>query len=245
MNPSMNLNMNLGTHTQNRHVIVYDADRIPEPQLRLMDPAYWEGKGAVSGQAAGRGNTLLLETPFGPAVLRRYLRGGWPARISRDRYLYSGLHRSRPIREFNILRQLAEKGLPCPVPLAASCDRGLISYRGALLMEEIRDVAPLVDFLGSAQSGAALWADVGACIHAFHQAGVHHADLNARNLLVNRSTGEVFLVDFDRCTLNPGIVVDGKSNLARLKRSLSKLWPWNDPDTLQACWQALLDGYHD
>ncbi len=245
MNPIMNLNMNLGTHKQNRHVIVYDADRIPEPQLRLLDPAYWKGKGAITGQAAGRGNTLLLETPFGPAVLRCYLRGGWPARVSRDRYFYSGLHRTRPLREFNILRQLAEKGLPCPVPLAASCERGLFSYRGALLMEEISGVAPLADFLGRPGSGSALWAAVGACIHKFHQAGVSHADLNARNILLNRSSGKVYLVDFDRCTMNPGTLVDGKSNLARLKRSLLKLWPRDNPSSLQDCWQALLDGYHD
>ncbi len=241
----MNPIMNLATHTQNRHVIVYDADRIPEPDLRLLDPAYWHEKGAVTGQAAGRGNTLLLEKPFGPAALRCYLRGGWPARVSRDQYFYSGLNRSRPFREFNILRQLTEKGLSCPVPLAASCDRGLFFYRGALLMEEINDVTPLADFLGSTGSGSALWADVGACIYSFHQAGVNHADLNARNLLLNRVSGEVYLVDFDRCTVNPGIVVDGKSNLARLKRSLIKLWPRDNADALRACWQALLNGYHD
>ena len=86
---------------------------------------------------------------------------------------------------------------------------------------------------------------MGACIHKFHRAGVSHADLNARNLLLNRSSGKVYLVDFDRCTMNPGTLVDGKSNLARLKRSLLKLWPRDNLGSLQACWQALLGGYHD
>ena len=52
------------------------------------------------------------------------------------------------------------------------------------------------------------------------------------------------LVDFDRCTISPDKAIDGRSNLARLKRSLVKLWPAEAESTLEASWQALLDGYH-
>jgi hypothetical protein len=34
-------------------------------------------------------------------------------------------------------------------------------------------------------------------------------------------------------------------NLARLKRSVVKLWPKNADIPMQVCWQALADGYDD
>jgi len=230
-------------HFENHHAIVYDADLIPEPNLRLFEPAYWQRESAVTGRAAGRGNTLLLESSFGPAVLRPYLRGGWPAMISHDRYFFSGFSRSRPFREFAILRQLAELDLPAPAPLAALCVRGGITYSGALLMKQIMNVTPLSDFLGNTDSESPVWQGSGACISRFHQAGVHHADLNANNLLFDPQAGKAFLVDFDRCTIKPGSKVNGKSNLGRLRRSLVKLWPNDAVVDLDDCWKALLEGY--
>ena len=89
----------------------------------MFDPDHWERAGAITGQAAGRGSALLLDTPFGEVVLREYLRGGWPARVSRDRYFFTGYQRSRRLAEFRILAALAERGLPVPRPVAALCDR--------------------------------------------------------------------------------------------------------------------------
>ena len=85
--------MKIRSHKQGTLAIVYDADRVHQPEPELFEPNYWERQGRVVGQAVGRGRTLLLDTPFGPAVLRQYLRGGWPARFSRDRYLFTGLER--------------------------------------------------------------------------------------------------------------------------------------------------------
>ena len=236
--------MNSVIHSENHHAIVYDAARIPEPHLSFFDPEYWQGKDAVRGRASGRGSALFLDTEFGLAVLRPYLRGGWPAKISRDRYFFTGINRSRPFREFNILMQMKALDLPVPVPLAALVERGLISYRGVLLMAQIRGVETLGDFLGTAAADSDVWPDAGKCIRRFHQAGVNHADLNCRNILINRQERKVYLVDFDRCTMNADSEGGGKSNLARLKRSIVKMWPANAPVILEDCWQALMGGYH-
>ena len=236
--------MNPVIHSENHHTIVYDADRIPEPELCLFDPGYWDRKGAVTGQATGRGSALFLDTSFGPAVLRPYLRGGWPARISRDRYSYSGIARSRPVREFNILKDMAALGLPVPVPLAALVDRGWFSYRGSMLMEQILGVKPLSDYLGIETENSVIWSGTGECIRQFHEAGVNHADLNTHNLLIDPNEGKVYLVDFDRCTMSKGSVVAGEPNLARLKRSLVKLWPADNKVSIVKCWKSLMDGYH-
>jgi 3-deoxy-D-manno-octulosonic acid kinase len=232
-------------HSENNHTIVYDADLIPEPQLCLFSEDFWKEKSAISGKAAGRGSALFLETSFGPAVLRPYLRGGWAAKVSRDRYGFAGLERSRPVREFNILKSMIELGLPVPAPVAALVERRFFSYSGALLMCRIEAVRPLSDFLRLMDSESFVWPKVGECIRRFHNAGVNHVDLNANNILINEQLRLVYLVDFDRCTISPGKHVNGQSNLNRLKRSVHKLWPAADSDTLEKCWSALLDGYHD
>ena len=90
-----------------------------------------------------------------------------------------------------------------------------------------------------------LWWEIGACIRSFHDARIYHADLNARNILLNPQNGNVHLIDFDKGSirqLGEGWKV---SNLARLQRSLNKFKSMNTSFYYdEQSWQALLDGYH-
>jgi len=230
------------SHSQESQVIVYDADRIQQPGPELFDPAHWERRAAVAGRAVGRGRTLLLETEYGPAVLRQYLRGGWPARFSRDRYLFTGFERSRPLAEFRMLAGLSGAGMPVPAPLAALCVRQGLWYRGWLLMERILRAAPLADLIADRADDSSLWRRCGDMIGRFHAAGVVHADLNARNILAGQGPA-VHLVDFDRARIAKGDAVAFRANLARLRRSLEKLWPYPLRARLDGCWSQLLEGY--
>jgi 3-deoxy-D-manno-octulosonic acid kinase len=230
-------------HSKNSQVIVYDADRIPVPLSELFDPGYWKSQGRVSGTASGRGEVLLLETDSGPAVLRSYLRGGWPRHISHDRYVFTGFKRSRPLREFNVLAALVKAGLPAPAPLAAQCLRSGLFYRGHLLMQRIPAKGTLADKLEERFIGESVWEDTGACIRRFHEGGLDHADLNARNILLAEDNG-IYLLDFDRAGFTPGRAVNGSANLRRLRRSMLKLWPGGDSPALNTVWEKLLRGYH-
>jgi 3-deoxy-D-manno-octulosonic acid kinase len=230
------------THKKDSRVIVYDADCIEQVGPQLFDADAWQRKGSVVGVAEGRGSTLLLETDFGHAVLRQCLRGGWPARISRENYFFTGFDRSRPLAEFNMLARLRTLGLPVPHPLAAQCVRAGIFYSGSLLTRRIMDVVPLADLLGSTDAGPELWRATGACIRRFHDQGVVHADLNARNILI-QDNETVYLIDFDRARVKKGAQVSFKGNLSRLRRSLDKLWPVDATDRLDASWASLLEAY--
>lgn len=222
--------------------IVYDADRIQQPEPALFDPLCWERSGRLTGRAVGRGSALLLDTEFGPAVLRQYLRGGWPARFSRDRYVFTGFSRSRPMAEFRMLAELAAAGLPVPEPLAALCDRHGLVYRGWLLTRRLLQVSPLADRLAERSADKALWLRIGRVIRSFHDAGVVHADLNARNILLG--TGDdVYLVDFDRARISAGDARAFAKNLTRLERSLQKLWPAAQRERLEPRLGDLLSGY--
>jgi 3-deoxy-D-manno-octulosonic acid kinase len=229
-------------HKNDSQVIVYDADSIEQAGPQLFDEDYWQRKGCLVGLAEGRGRTLLLETPFGSAVLRRYLRGGWAAHLSPDRYLFTGHQRSRPMVEFHMLSKLRELGLMVPHPLAAQCKRDGIFYTGNLLTRRIADVVPLADLLASVETDFELWSATGACIRRFHENGVVHADLNARNILV-RPSGQVYLIDFDRARIKSGAERAFESNLRRLRRSLDKLWPADSHERLESCWSFLLEAY--
>jgi 3-deoxy-D-manno-octulosonic acid kinase len=230
------------THKQDSLLIVYDADCIEHPGIRLFDPEYWQLQGAVAGEAEGRGRALFLETGFGPAVLRRYLRGGWPARVSQDRYVFSGYERSRPVMEFNMLKKLSAAGLPVPEPLAAMCRRQGAFYTGWLMTRRIMDVSPLADLLRKRWDDPVLWRGTGACIRRFHEIGLVHADLNARNILVGGHDC-VHLIDFDRARIREHDSRAFDANLRRLHRSLEKLWPENIPDGPGQCWRSLEEGY--
>ena len=83
---------------------------------------------------------------------------------------------------------------------------------------------------------------IGACIRRFHERGFCHADLNAHNVLIDRS-GRVFLIDFDRGRRRePGDWARG--NLERLRRSLDKVSSAMPTGRFtQGDWDLLMEGY--
>ncbi len=231
-------------HKQDSQVIVYDADRMEQPGADLFDADVWAKRGSVVGEAQGRGSALFLDTPFGPAVLRKYLRGGQAARISRDRYLFTGYGRSRPMAEFRMMEQLSQMGLPVPEPLAAMCLRDGAYYTGSLLTRRIMDVHALAELIELKRFDAPLWRAIGSTIRLFHDKGVVHADLNARNILVGPDR-QVYLIDFDRARIREGDSRAFRANLKRLRRSLNKFWPEDSADRLEECWSLLTRAYRD
>jgi 3-deoxy-D-manno-octulosonic acid kinase len=236
------------THQQNSLAIVYDAELMDSPNVDYFSVDFWKSQQALMGEAVGRGSAWFIDAPFGSVVLRRYLRGGWAAKISRQSYFFTAVSRSRPFREYHLLASLFELGLPVPRPVAALCEfQGVIST-AAILTVRIPSAQTLADELPGSNDTLKLennfWRSVGKCIRRFHDAGVWHADLNARNILLDAAL-KVYLIDFDRARFTPGKAVQGQGNLDRLKRSLVKLWPTTTLSKLEPSWIQLEAGYHD
>jgi len=235
------------TVQQESRAIVYDADVLPAGEAQLFKPSYWREQGALSGSAPGRGTAWFLQTPWGESVLRHYRRGGMVARFNRDRYLFRGRENSRPFREFHVLEQMVADGLRVPTPLAALCDRRGASYRGALLTRRIMPARPLAEWLAPSKATeqpleAVDWTRLGAELRTFFNAGMDHADLNARNILLHDETAAAWVIDLDASRYDPSLPVDGRAQLDRLKRSLLKFWP-ESAASLEPCWRALLNGH--
>lgn len=220
-----------------------DPSRISNATAQLFEPQFWQAQGRAERTPAGRGDALFVEHEGQQWVLRHYRRGGWMARLSDDRYLWTGEARTRPFQEWRLLSELHAAGLPVPAPVAARYQRHGLTYSGDLITVRIPNAQPLSAQIARQALPIAVWQEVGCCIRRFHEAGVYHADLNAHNILIN-SQHEIFIIDFDRGRrLAPGVWTD--KNLARLRRSLDKITSKNmGIHFAENDWQALLQGYH-
>lgn len=219
--------MGLATYRAGKVFILYDAARLCDaaaevpPGPQLVDPGHWRSQGRVTGEAPGRGASLFLDAGAGREwVLRPYRRGGLVARLSATRYLWTGLEQTRAFRELRLTADLHRRGLPVPTPVAAAVTRHGLTYEAALITERIPGARALASRLESDATDDDLLRRVGTTIRRFHDAGLDHVDLNARNLLVDEG-GKVWLIDLDRCRLRPRGSWQA-ANLARLERSLVK-----------------------
>ena len=203
-----------------RGAILHDA-ALPLDLQVLFDRDALAARGALEDQQGGRGSISFIRLGDNRLVLRRYLRGGLAAKLSRDRYLWLGEERTRAFHEFRLLQQLLELGLPVPAPVAARYRRGVVTYTGELVTRLLPDTESLAARWTAGRASRDDWERAGRCIRRFHDAGVQHADLNANNIMLD-SGGGVWLLDFDRGRVRePGPWRERV--LARLARSLEKV----------------------
>jgi 3-deoxy-D-manno-octulosonic acid kinase len=227
-----------------RGAMLYDASRCGQPDERLFDPAHWRARGALEETAGGRGTVAFVRDGERRWVLRHYRRGGLVAKLLGDQYLWTGADRTRAFREWRLLRELRAAGLPVPEPVAARYERNGLFYRADLITAELPTRRTLAHALAAAPLDAATWWAVGTCIGRLHAHGVHHADLNAHNLLLGPD-GTVYVLDFDRGRIRPRGAWE-RAVLERLQRSLRKVTAGLPPDRFDAAaWAALLGGHED
>lgn len=155
-------------------------------------------------------------------VLRHYRRGGFVAKLSQDSYLWAGASRTRSFKEWRLLAELRRRGLPVPAPVAARYVRSGLWYRADLITQLLPATHTLATLITGRELGESAWRSVGRTIAAFHHEGVHHADLNANNIVIGEVDGTVYLLDFDLGRIRPRGAWE-KEVLARLKRSLEKI----------------------
>ena len=220
--------------------ILFDRTRLRQADPAWFDPNHWGSHAQPVGNA-GRGAAWFVDAPFGPAVLRHYLRGGLVARLNRDRHLWRGTDRVRSFHEFRLLRALLERKLPVPRPIAAHYLRKGHRYRAGILLERIDHVHSLAH-RATTPGDVAPWEQAGQLVARFHRAGLDHADLNAHNLLFD-DAGAGWMIDLDRSVLRIPATGWRERNLARLKRSLLKLRGERSADQVEGEFARLRGAY--
>jgi len=222
--------------------VLCDAEIAAELTEDLFCPEKLKDKNLLTGQALGRGQAWFIKYHEYNWVLRHFRRGGLIGHFNADRYFGWSLENSRSWREWRLLAELYQRGLPVPRPIAAAVQGRCGCYRADLLTELIPDAKTLAGSLSEKSQSAKFWCNLGTCLRRFHEQGVYHADLNANNILIDAGL-EIYLIDFDRGEIrSPGAWAI--QNLERLKRSLLKIkanssdFHFNDED-----WTQLLSGY--
>jgi len=184
---------------------------------------------------AGHGRSPLrrLALPDDSALLiRRYHRGGILRAFNRDRYIGP----KRALREIELCREAAQRGVPVAPAVGAIIEEsGLLTCRISLVTQELEeaiDLGEYINWLPAAPPREVLIEKrriieaVGRAVRTMHDAGLNHADLQVKNILVRQTRGdvEVRFIDLDRSTITTSLPERLRAkNLRRLNRSVMKM----------------------
>ena len=208
---------------------------------------YWSNQGRLLGASSGRGSAWMIKPFDEKMMLRHYYRGGIPARFNRDKYLWTGLMKTRSFSEYKLLEKMSQLGLPVPKPIAAQVCRTGLFYQANILIKYIIHQHTFAAVLNlnadNTQSSVKIWQRVGATIATFHNHGINHADLNANNILIDGE--KVYLIDFDHSKQCPPRKMWQNANIKRLKRSIDKLSHSDHIEANEKNWQLLLNSYQN
>jgi len=184
----------------------------------------------------GRQPHTVVELPGGiKAVVRHYTHGGLLRKVTGDRFVGS----ERFFDEVRVSGHLRKQGINTPEVLGLiiqAAPQGLFQEwlrhrRGALVTRMVEGGRDMLEYARS-KEGAEQLADlrvrralirsVAQEVRRMHDAGVCHADLHIKNLLLGPG-GEVFILDLDRAKLHGELGLNRRmANLIRLGRSLEK-----------------------
>jgi 3-deoxy-D-manno-octulosonic acid kinase len=204
----------------------YPNSNTPAFNPIVFDEVQLADQNLISGLAvAGRGNTFFVNLEGQLLVLRHYRRGGLARRVSANRYIFTGLSRTRAMLEFDILQQMHDMQLPVPKPFACRVVQHGFTYEASIVIHRLQGNTLAHQLVSRAVSDKQ-WRNIGSTIALFHRQGIYHADLNAHNIILS-DEGLVSLIDFDRARYRPVNTTPSSekwcvSNLDRLWRSLEK-----------------------
>ncbi|MEO2267047.1 3-deoxy-D-manno-octulosonic acid kinase [Pseudoalteromonas sp. YIC-656] len=208
-----------------------------------FNPQYWLEQDKVFAQKTGRATAYFFAEKELKAVLRHYWRGGLVGKVLQDQYLFTGMDNTRVYKEFALMCELHQQGLPVVEPIAALVTRSGLIYRGDIITRALEGATSLCERLVAGPLAAQLITHIGETIARFHKAGVYHADLNINNVLFD-DQDKVHVIDFDRGELRPPQTQWQQQNMQRLQRSFTKeagrqpSFHWQQSD-----WQKLEEAY--
>jgi tRNA A-37 threonylcarbamoyl transferase component Bud32 len=177
--------------------------------------------GERKSHAHGRAAHFSYLSPRGRIFVRNAVRGGLLGALLRG--LYLGI--ARPLRELRAATAARKAGVGVPELLAVRATRVCgIFWRFTVVAREIPGASNLLVLAASLPPARKreLIDRVADEMRRLHEAGVYHADLTLKNILL--SEGSVYIIDLDKALLPGRRSGDlDAMNLARLNRSVVKL----------------------
>jgi tRNA A-37 threonylcarbamoyl transferase component Bud32 len=197
---------------------------LPEHEIAVRRVASDPG-GLPPSEFAGRAPLARVETSGGEHLVVRAYRKGGLLRSLRGATFWGPM---RPLQELVLHRRLRAAGVPVLEAVGAVVLRSGVGWRGFLLTREVAGGLDLEAWLHGVPAPTDLHAArilrrAGRAVRAVHDAGVAHADLHPKNMLITRD-GEVLVLDLDRARSAEGPLDDESrlANLVRLGRAIEK-----------------------
>jgi len=200
----------------------------PEWQTRLADT---DLRGAVrhaprAPGLAGRGDLRVLDLDGARLLCKQMRHGGLLGGLLGDCYI----DRRKPLNEMRVVAHALSHEVPTAELPAVMTQRSVLPFYRYWVFS--RELPAAVDMLGYLRTRRARRERIPAvaaaarAVRAMHDAGLFHADLNLKNLLVRpdgAGGAEAFVIDFDKARLAPHMSVRRRfRNLRRLWKSAEK-----------------------
>jgi len=182
--------------------------------LETSRPEQWRGE--VLARFVGRGAPIAMQVRDQVLVIKELRHGGLLAPVTQDWFLSSDRLRST----LELTAHLARQGTAV-AEIAFLREERVLGPLRRLVMGTVL-VAGSEDLLVRLRAGRArpLMRDLGALVAGMHEAGVFHADLNLKNILVAE---RLSLIDLEASACHDGVPRRLRvSNLERLLRSAAK-----------------------
>ena len=207
---------------KNKNIYIqYNTDVFNKFSSKLFNTDYISKEGLIKSEINGRGKTPEIEFEGRRLFLKHYIRGGFAAKISYDKYFFDSIASTRSVKEYNFLNNLFSKELPVPKPAALQVIINKFTYTADLITCKIENVGTLHDFIMNSKMNSNLWDALEGTLEKFYNENVYHSDLNSKNVLIDKNNN-FHLVDFD----NSYFFYEKKlflKSIMRLERSLFKL----------------------
>lgn len=196
----------------------------------LEDRAAASTAGAAPTGFRGRGDSVRIAFGDASVIVKALRRGGLLGTLL-GRGFGAQFGDARRVTDALALSQrLLERGVSTTRPAFARVRRGALPglCRLELATFELPGVQDASTYFAGAPALRERRAAITACgdvVRALHEAGVHHADLNLRNLLIAAGPSpKAWVIDLERSTLPDPLTPRHRvENLARLLRSIEKL----------------------
>ncbi len=206
--------------------IQYDSNTFSNFSSNLFNIDYISKNRLIKSTIKGRATVFELEYENKKYILKHYVRGGFIANISYDKYLFTSLLTTRCLKEYNFLNKLHKKGLPVPKPVAIQVITNRFTYTADIITNKIDNEGTLHDFVSNQKMNVNLWENLKNTLEKFYQKNIYHSDLNARNIIIDKNNN-FFILDFDNSYFFYKKKYFKKS-IIRLERSLKKIKNYNN-----------------
>jgi len=174
--------------------------------------------------------TLIMESLGNVSfVVRDYCHGGLFGKILRDIFWNS----LRPLRELSICEAAGKSGIKTSEVIAIVKNRVLGPiYKCRLVSKEITGAIDLMELLLNAEKNKLVAQKrqiinkTAKAVKGMHGAGIYHADLHLKNILIQSAAGkvDVYIIDLDKSRQYEKISLHQRMrNIMRLDRSVEKM----------------------